>query len=323
MVDQYEYTMRDQKTASYHVCDAWNAAYNLQQGHLEYLIPEETGKGRLRGDCSIRGSRILDYDINFREPVEIQGISRTPHLDMLFCLGEHVNWDLPQSGKEFELLHGESYMGVSRETRKRNIYPAERNIHIVEIKLPLSQIQDVVEEFHDSSFVPSGKYQVTPSVQMILQQLINCPYQSSLRHLYLEGKLLELAAVYLNEAVFQTDRRNFSSSLSAEDVKCVNDAKKILDENMIEAPSLKSLSKYVSLNEFKLKKGFKEMYGVSVHAYVIQRRLEYARIVLENNKATVSEVAGIVGYGNVSHFAAAFRKKYGVNPGEYLQSIRK
>lgn len=323
MIDQYEYTIRNQKAAACHVCHAWNAAYNLRQGQLEYIIPEETGTGRLRGDCSSRGTRILDYDINFRKPVEIQGISRTPHMDMLFCLGEHVNWNLPQSGKEFELLHGESYMGVSSETRKRNIYPAERNIHIIEIKLPLTQIQDVIEENHNSCLVPSGKYRVTPSVQIILQQLINCPYQSSLRQLYLEGKLLELAAVYLNEAVYQTDRLNYASSLSAEDVKCVYNAKKLLDDNMMEAPSLKSLSKYVSLNEFKLKKGFKEMYGVSVHAYVIQQRLEYAKIMFENNKATVSEVAGIVGYGNVSHFAAAFRKKYGVNPREYLQNIRK
>ncbi len=162
---------------------------------------------------------------------------------------------------------------------------------------------------------------MTPSVQVLLQQLLNCPYPASLRQLYMEGKLLELAAVYLNEVLHQRSEQN-RSSLSAEDIQCVYEAKKILDNRTAEDLSLMELSKLVGINEYKLKKGFRELFETSVHHYVIHRRLESAKLLLDKNEITVSEAAYRVGYGNISHFAAAFRKKYGINPGKYLRAIR-
>lgn len=38
------------------------------------------------------------------------------------------------------------------------------------------------------------------------------------------------------------------------------------------------------------------------------------RFLLESGIMNVTEVAQAVGYSNLSHFAAAFRKKLGVNP---------
>ncbi|WP_419763402.1 helix-turn-helix domain-containing protein [Desulforamulus ruminis] len=36
----------------------------------------------------------------------------------------------------------------------------------------------------------------------------------------------------------------------------------------------------------------------------------------------VSKTASILGYSNMSNFATAFRKKFGCNPSEYLNSIK-
>jgi AraC-like DNA-binding protein len=77
----------------------------------------------------------------------------------------------------------------------------------------------------------------------------------------------------------------------------------------------------VYLSESKLTKGFKALFGRPVHTYVIDKRLETALLLLEKGGWNVSDVAGVVGYGNISHFAAAFKKKYGVNPGEFVKSL--
>ncbi len=71
--------------------------------------------------------------------MELNGTSGVPHIDMLFCLGDDLQWDLPQTGKKFEMLSGESYMGTSEETVKRCIYPAKCNVKLIEIKMPLKE----------------------------------------------------------------------------------------------------------------------------------------------------------------------------------------
>lgn len=153
--------------------------------------------------------------------------------------------------------------------------------------------------------------------------MLKCPYEESLRYLYMEGKLMELVAVYLNEVMYQSKGISKSISLSKDDIKSIYKAKDILDRSITQKITLSYLSKEVCLNEFKLKKGFKELFGMPVYTYLLDKRLELAKLFLEEKKFRVSDVANLVGYGNMSHFAAAFRKKYGVNPSEYVKDISK
>lgn len=325
-----QYEMNSSMSDTYYICNGFNGAYNEDCGEYSYQIPQELGNGQLRQLSNCRNTRIIEFDTRFEHKFELNGISRVPHMDMIFCLGEDVYWELPQIGKNFEMLSGESYIGTSQENVKRCIYPAQRDIHLIEIKMPLNEVENTIAKIHESydfdySFLknsPFGKFKITPSIQIILQQMLKCPYKASLKKLYMEGKLLELIAVYLNETVFQYEKVSSNINLSSEDIKSIHKAKEILDEELVQTLPLKCLSKRVCLNEFKLKKGFKELFGVPVHTYVLDKRLELARFLLEEKKLRVSDVAGSVGYGNMSHFAAAFRKKYGVNPGDYLQHIK-
>nr|WP_275446065.1 helix-turn-helix transcriptional regulator [Paenibacillus sp. ACRSA] len=69
------------------------------------------------------------------------------------------------------------------------------------------------------------------------------------------------------------------------------------------------------MNENKLKRAFKQQYGKSIHAYVIEKRMEKARELLESGEVSVSEAAHQVGYVNTSYFISRFRQMYGINPG--------
>jgi AraC-like DNA-binding protein len=204
-------------------------------------------------------------------------------------------------------------------------------MHILEIKMPVPSLQAILEEngvnfslFHRiiSQKWRDNSYAILPSIQGILHQLLHCPYQGGLSRLYREAKILELISVYLSEALLQTDVSNTSPTLSSDDMKCVALARAILDHTMTNPPTIRLLSKMVGLNEFKLKKGFKALFEMPVHTYVIQRKLELAKLMLDSSTVSVSEAASRAGYGNASHFAAAFRKQYGINPGAYVKNIK-
>ena len=85
-------------------------------------------------------------------------------------------------------------------------------------------------------------------------------------------------------------------------------------------PGLKELSKTAGLNEYQLKVGFKEIYGDTVFGYLLNHRLDHARVLLDSAKYQVNEVAYQIGYSNPSHFIAAFRKKFGITPKKYLMN---
>ncbi len=113
------------------------------------------------------------------------------------------------------------------------------------------------------------------------------------------------------------ERENPSStanSLKPDDIEQIHLAKAILTANFHNPPSLIELARQVSLNDYKLKQGFRQVFGTTVFGYLYQYRMEKARQLLAEQRLNVGEVAQAVGYANQSRFAVAFRKQYGVNP---------
>ena len=163
---------------------------------------------------------------------------------------------------------------------------------------------------------------ITPAMRSPLKQILQCPFQGKVKQIYLEGKCLELVALKL-EQLKEIDRRTgLACSLRPDDVDRIHHAKAILMDNLSDPPSLGELAHKVSLNDYKLKVGFRQVFGTTVFGYLHQHRMEVARHLLAAQRMNVKEVARTVGYASQSRFATAFRKRFGINPKAYLLSKR-
>ena len=100
-------------------------------------------------------------------------------------------------------------------------------------------------------------------------------------------------------------------------------AAEILERDLEHPPSLERLAAEVGLSETTLKRGFRREFQTSVFGYVRTRRMDKARRLIETGAATVLEAATLVGYTNPSHFAAAFRQQFGVNPKAFQLGARR
>jgi AraC-like DNA-binding protein len=136
----------------------------------------------------------------------------------------------------------------------------------------------------------------------------------------MEGKVSELLALCLNELGRRDSHRENEIKLSGADVASLSEARRLLDASLSEPLLIRELSRMVGLNEYKLKKGFKQLYGIPVHAYLVEKRMEKARELLEQRNSTVSKIAEYVGYSCPSSFSKAFRKRYGFNPSDCFNS---
>lgn len=83
--------------------------------------------------------------------------------------------------------------------------------------------------------------------------------------------------------------------------------------------SIKMLAKAFGINEYKLKTGFKSLFGVPVISYLTRTRMQNARSLLLRKDETVLSVAEKVGYGYANNFTAAFKKTFGMSPTEFVR----
>ena len=145
-----------------------------------------------------------------------------------------------------------------------------------------------------------------------LQQILQCPYQGITKQLYLESKALELITLQLHQ--LSEDRLPAFTSLKLDDIDRIHLARDILIRNLDDPPSLLALAKRAGINSFKLKQGFREVFNTTVFGYLHAYRMEEARRLLGLGELSVTQVAQTVGYSHPGKFAAAFKKKFGINP---------
>lgn len=97
----------------------------------------------------------------------------------------------------------------------------------------------------------------------------------------------------------------------------IAEVEKILSDNLCGTlPNLKDLSGKFSMSESTLKRHFKKMYGTNIHAYFIEKKMNYARHLIEEKKVNVTDAAYTLGYQKVSHFISMFKKHFGLLPGK-------
>ena len=133
--------------------------------------------------------------------------------------------------------------------------------------------------------------------------------------LRMEARSLELLSLLLEQPPRSKDHQ-FEVRHRHPDEEALIAAALFLEENLAEDHSLRAISREVHLNEFKLKKGFRERFDTTVFGYLRRKRMEHARRLLTEDDLTVLAVANVVGYSNPSHFARAFREAFGLSPSE-------
>ena len=90
-----------------------------------------------------------------------------------------------------------------------------------------------------------------------------------------------------------------------------------MEDHLDEPLSIPQLSRRALLSPTAFKAAFRQRYGLAVHAWLRQRRMERAAQLLRGSSLTVLEVAQSVGYSSGSQFTAAFRERYGTSPGKF------
>ena len=116
-------------------------------------------------------------------------------------------------------------------------------------------------------------------------------------------------------------KTDVAPALGREAARALADIRRYMEEHLDEPLTISTLSRRACLSATTFKAGFRRLYGLPVHAWLRQRRMERAAELLRSSSLSVLGVAQSVGYSSASQFTAAFRRQYGVTPFQYRKNV--
>jgi AraC-like DNA-binding protein len=244
-----------------------------------------------------------------------------------FGLRGNYSFTYRQLDRTFDLIGGHHNLMYSREFNI-DVTPHSSELETFGVQFPRDRFiqfttgaSDALQRFAES--VLEGRNilfsehwgAIDPGMEQVIRQIVHCSYGGDLKRLFLLSKSIELlvlsadACTAAPEPVFLKTRSDKERIIAARD---------LVNERVDDPPNLSEIARTVGLNEYKLKRGFKETFRTTVFGYLSEQRLQRAFEHLRNSDKTAAEISIELGYASPQHFNSAFKKKFGCTP----QSVR-
>ncbi|MGB5820281.1 MAG: helix-turn-helix transcriptional regulator [Saonia sp.] len=312
--------------------------YEEENNEFCIRLPEEIGSGYIKATCFDYGISVIqsDYLLKTNLHLELEKGVINP-LKIIFNRESAFSHSFSEEDESHEIRHLESVV-TSATPKNVHLFKIPANTPIcmfsIEInrKLFEEKIETFLEEMNDNLvelfrdvnginlFFYKGFYSL--DIAKFMEEYMDCDLEGFMRSVYLEGKTYEILIHYLRQYLDDLNDPDGRKILRQATVERIEEAAKIIEEELAVMDSVIKLAKRVGVNQNTLQAGFQQLYNTSVNEYIRNFRIEKAKELLEKSDLNVTEITYRIGINSRSYFSKLFKERYGVSPGQYLSKHR-
>jgi AraC-like DNA-binding protein len=281
--------------------------------------------GTMENHILREGFSVTLLDIHVKEPFTFVAEYPGTQVAFTFCL-EGAGWVQLPMMKEREAYCMDHRVIYWNPTAEGYHYHGPGRFRTVSIHIRRHKLMEMAAEkgealpasltrrLNDPNDFYFEKREVRDSLSVIAESLFDPAYTSISRQFFVESRTLELLASQLARLI--PSHGQGQSTLSREDREKILSCHGLLMQRLTDPPSLIELARHAGINTFKLKTGFREIFGNSPYQLLKEERMQRAYQLLHAGHTPVQEAAEHTGYASVGSFSNAFYERFGIRPSE-------
>ena len=300
---------------------------------IHYILQTETFQGHYINLPFLDGFSVKILDLNIKKPLQMASKIFTPHIiEFGFVTSGFVNVGIKGSRRDYDMFAGQNYLRTMSGDLLLNMdhYPNQR-VQIIDIRFTPESFERFCHQhdfilpsafrkpcFEDKQSLYDCPSVVTPEMTILIKQIFTHSLMNEPVQLFLESQCSDLVLLYLD--LFRKKSNNNVASLASRDIENIREARRIISQRMENPPSLMELARLTNLNDFKLKRGFRQAFGSTVYGYLKELRLQRAQNIMREQNRSVTQTALLVGYKNIGDFGIAFKNRFGLTPRDFMKN---
>ena len=134
---------------------------------------------------------------------------------------------------------------------------------------------------------------------------------------YLKNLLSLLSTHYIKHYSNFSDIQDKRKNLSKFDLHQVEKVQQHIESNIGNNINVDGLADLLGCSKFYFLREFKKLMGITPYQFILNKRLETAKLRLSSAKGNIASLAQDLGFNDQSHFSRAFKNQYGVTPRQF------
>lgn len=205
--------------------------------------------------------------------------------------------------------------GLAYSCRHDQTHPTDRCLSVAFTEAAVDHLLIAGARADTSAGTHAGAWPLTNRHQYLRRHFDTCTRGDELR---LDALAADLFFTLTPTESTRAAQPLFRAELLSWYATRVDRARSLMDANYHEPISLTHLAREVGMSPFHFARVFRELAGVPPHRYLTSVRLTHAAQRLREG-ASVTDTSLAVGFGSLSHFIAAFRRRYGASPSKWIE----
>lgn len=301
--------------------------------HNTFFLPENTGQGYMKAVSLPNGLEALIGDFNLRQELLIERTRSNKEFYVFICDRvtdcskiyvdiDKDRYDNQASG--FSAMYLLSFLSDLSQYASAGCHIS--TIRVIISKdwmakyLQIEKLDEVLQRYLSLKSKSIHVKELDFDSQQLMHEILNPDENTPVEMAYIQNRIMLLLENFFSWMYQQMSVMEFKIKMTRDEIDQIMEVENQLLENLAQAPTINQLARQAAMSPSKLKKQFKDVYGLPIYEYFQKNRMQRARELLLEGNRSVKAVGMELGFSNLSNFSLAFKKEFEELPSELLKS---
>lgn len=224
------------------------------------------------------------------------------------------------NGQDFNVSKGSTFL------MKRGAYSGENFLDeeycAFMFFLPDSYFRDFIVKYPQFKFSSDSNVEQTEIIDVASSPLLDNYFQSIIHYFIDETKVTkEILSVKLDELTMNFLTADVFESVADYIISIMDEKshelRQVVEENFASSLKLEEFAELCNMSLSTFKREFQKTYHQSPSKWLMSRKIQLAKNLLNSTVKNVNEIAWQCGFESPSHFIRVFKKQIGVTPSQF------
>ena len=178
------------------------------------------------------------------------------------------------------------------------------------------QFKQITQDFYEPEKRIFRDRNISFLLELLLSEFMSVSYKQEEMMSHIFNQIL----IFTCRKFLYQSQNTLPANISKNEMLCYS-IMRYIDANIFQIKNFSDIADYFNYNYSYLSKVFKQTTKITILEYLSKKKLERAKILINEGKLSLTKIAETLNYASIYSFSKSFKYHFGISPTEYKKAL--